>query len=62
MVALQQPPERLCVALHAVRAAYHEYGVVQHLQGTFGLRGEVNVARRVKQCELGLRQGEQRLL
>ena len=31
MVAPQQPPERLGVALHAVGAAYHQHSIVQHL-------------------------------
>lgn len=62
LIALQQPPERLRVALHAVRAADDQDGVVEHLQRALGLGGEVHVPRRVEQRQLRLRQGEQRLL
>ena len=62
LIALKQPPERFRVALHAVRAADDQDGAVEHLHRALGLGGEVDVARRVEQRELGSRQCEQRLL
>ena len=48
--------------LHAVRAADDQNGAVHHLQGTLHLRGKVHVSRRVQQRDMGIRQGQQRLL
>ena len=50
------------MALYAVGAADDQHGVVQHLQGPLGLGGKVHVARGVQQGQLGLGQGEHRLL
>ena len=52
LVAREQPPERLGVALHAVAAADDEHCVVEHRQRALHLGGEIDVARRVKQREL----------
>ena len=48
-VIAQQPPQRFRVALHALRAAHHEHGVVERRQHALRLRGEIGVARRVQQ-------------
>ena len=62
MVALQQTPERLRVALHPVSAADDQDGVVHHLQRPLRLGGEIHVAGGVQQRQLGFRQPEQGLL
>ena len=51
-VALQQPPERAGVALHAVRAADDKDRVVEHLQGALCFGGEIDVARRIEQRDV----------
>lgn len=61
-VALQQPPEGVGVALHAVGAADDQDGAVQHLEGALHLAGKVRVTRRVQQGELRPVHREHRLL
>ena len=61
-VAFQKAPERLRVGLDAVRAADDKDGVIQYLEGSFHLPGEVCVARCVKQGQLHLRRFQDRLL
>ena len=60
-VALQQPPDRLGVTLHALGAADHQYRIVHHRQRPLHLRGEVHMPRRIqpvdgitRQLEAGL--------
>ena len=48
--------------LHAVRATDDQHRTVEHLQCALHLRRKVNVPGRVQQCDLGVRQGELRLL
>ena len=62
MIAPQELPKRLRVRLHAVRAAYDNNGIVQHLHGAFGLRGKVDVTGGVQQCDLNFTGGKTRLL
>ena len=50
--ALQQPPERLGMGLHAVGAADDQHGIVHDLQRSFRLGREVRVPRRVQQGQL----------
>ena len=50
------------MALHAVGAADHQDGVVQHLQRPLHLRGEIHVPRRIQQRYLHLAQRQHRLL
>ena len=61
-VALQQPPERAGVALHAVRAADDKDRVVEHLQGALCFGGEIDVARRIEQRDVRAAAVEHRLL
>ena len=61
-VALQQPPERAGVALHAVRAADDKDRVVEHLQGALRFGGEIDVARRIEQRDVRAAAVEHRLL
>ena len=49
---LQQAPEGQGVGLDAVRAADHQHGAVQDLQGPLHLRGEVHMARGVQEGHL----------
>ena len=46
-VALQQPPHRLRMALHALGAADHQHRVVHHADRALHFGGEIHVARRV---------------
>ena len=48
VVVLQQSPDGLRVALHALHAADDQHGEVQHRQHALHLRGEVHVPRRVQ--------------
>ena len=61
MVAPQQPPQRFGMALHAVRSADHQHGVVQHLQGALGLGGKIHMAGGVQQGDAGVARRKQRL-
>ena len=62
MVAPQQPPQRFGMALHAVRSADHQHGVIQHLQGALGLGGKIHMAGGVQQGDGGIARRKQRLL
>ena len=62
MVAPQQPPERLGVALHTVGAAYHQHSIVQHLQGALCLGGKIHMAGGVQQCDIRIARRQQGLL
>ena len=62
MVAPQQPPQRFGMALHAVRSADHQHGVVQHLQGALGLGGKIHMAGGIQQGDSGIARRKQRLL
>ena len=46
---LEQPPQRLGVALHPVGAAHDQYGRIQHLQRALGLSRKVDMPRRIQQ-------------
>ena len=61
MVAPQQPPERLGMALHAIGAADHQHRVIQHLQGALRLGGKIHMARCVQQGDVGIARCEQGL-
>ena len=61
-IALEQPPERARVALHAVRAADDEHGVIEHLQSALHLARKIHVAGRVQQRELRLPERQHSLL
>ena len=61
MVAPQQPPQRFGMALHAIRSADHQHGVVQHLQGALGLGGKIHMAGGVQQGDGGIARRKQRL-
>ena len=61
-VALEQPPERARVALHAVAAADDEYRVVEHRERALHLGGKVDVAGRIEQRDLRFAGGEHGLL
>ena len=61
-VLLQQPPQGLGMALHAIRPADHQNGVVQNLKGALHLRGEIHMARGIQQDELQPVQVQHRLL
>ena len=62
VVALEQLPERARVALHAVRAADDEHGVVEHLQRALHLARKVDVAGRVQQRKLDIAERQHGLL
>ena len=49
LIALQQPPDRLRVALNALDGAHHHHGIVHHRQRALHLGGKVGVARRIHQ-------------
>ena len=61
-VALEQLPERARVALHAVRAADDEHGVVEHLQRALHLARKIDVAGRVQQRKLDVAERQHGLL
>ena len=62
MVALQQPPQRFGMALHAVRSADHQHGVIQHLQGALSLGGKIHMAGGIQQSNGSIARRKQRLL
>ena len=62
MVAPQQPPQRFGMALHAVRSADHQHGIVQHLQGALGLGGKIHMAGGIQQGDIRIARSKQRLL
>ena len=62
MVAPQQPPQRFGMALHAVRSADHQHGIVQHLQGTLSLGGKIHMAGGIQQGDIRTARRKQRLL
>ena len=62
MVAPQQPPERLGVALHTVGAADHQHRIIQHLQSALGLGRKIHMARGVQQGDIGIARRQQGLL
>ena len=62
MVALQQLPQGLGMALYAVGSADDQNGTVQHLEGALHLAGKIHMARGVQQGHLHGGQGEDRLL
>ena len=62
MVAPQQPPQRFGMALHAVRSADHQHGIVQHLQGALGLGGKIHMTGGIQQGDGGIARRKQRLL
>ena len=61
-VALEQPPERARVALHAIAAADDEHRVVKHRERALHLGGKVDVAGRIEQRDLRFAGGEHGLL
>ena len=62
MVALQQLPQGLGMALYPVGSADDQNGTVQHLEGALHLAGKIHMARGVQQGHLHGGQGEDRLL
>ena len=62
MVAPQQPPQRFGMALHAVRSADHQHGVIQHLQGALSLGGKIHMAGGIQQSNGSIARRKQRLL
>ena len=62
MIAFQQIPYGLSVALYAVRSADHQNGVIQYLQRSFHFTGKIYVAGRVQQCQCECRQRKHSLL
>ena len=62
LVPGQQLPEGAGMALNAVGAADDQNGVVQNLQRTLHLGGEVHMTRRVEDGDVPLRQRQARLL
>ena len=52
MVAPQQPPERLGMALHAIGTADHQHGIIQNLQSALGLGGKIHMAGSVQQGDI----------
>ena len=50
------------MALHAVRAADDEHGVVEHLKRALHLGGEIDMAGRVEQCDVRVAAVQHRLL
>ncbi len=62
MVTLQQPPQRECMALHAVGCRHHKDRVVERLQCALGFGGEIDVAWGVEDCELHIAHAHHRRL
>ena len=62
LIALQQLPQGLSMALYAVGPADNQNGAVQHLERALHLAGKIHVARGVQQRHLHRGQGKDRLL
>ncbi len=58
----QHAPKRLRVRLNAVGSAYYEHRIVEHLQASLRLRGEIRVTGSVKQCDSSISALKSRLL
>ena len=61
VVPPQQPPERFGMALHAVRPADDQHGVIQHLERPLRLGGKVHMAGGIQQRDGRLPRREQGL-
>ena len=49
LIFFQQPPQRLHVALHAVRSAYEQHRIVKNLQRPLHFRRKIHMPRRIDQ-------------